>query len=261
MRAGGRTTRRTSRRAVLGGAAGGLALTAAGCDPFRSPTSPASTTAGDDVHGPIDFPEGPLDPATLLPYGSRYRTEDGEVRTLERVEGPVLDARGTVALADPGFIRYEEVVPLASFTGPVRSELGLLSFPARTVDAGTVPASRRGATVAFGEVAAVDRWEAARGATGDWLGVGVDAATGALYDVSAKPALDRWEQAQWVPLFEEVIRSGFAEVRLDGRTVAVMFDCGVGDGWYPAYLGRDRSGAVSAVALDLELRHRLTRLP
>ena len=255
MRAGGRTTR----RALLGATAGGLVLTAAACDPFHGPRSTVATAA-EPGHGPIDFPEGPVDTATLLPYGSRYRTEDGAMSTLERVEGPVLDARGTVALADPGFIGYEEVVPLASFTGPLRSELGLFSFPSRTVEAGTVPASRRGSSVAFGDVAAVERWDAARGATGAWLGVGVDAGTGALYDVSAKPALDRWEQAVWDPLFEEAMRTGSAKVRVGGRTVAVMFDCGVGDGWYPAYLGRDASGTVTAVALDLELRHRLTRL-
>lgn len=257
MRAGGR---RATRRSVLGTAAGAVALSVTGCGPFGGAKAPAVTASPDELHGPVDFPEGPLDTATLLPYGTRYRSEQGGPFTLERVEGPVLEARGDVALADPGFIRYEEVVPLASFSGPLRCELGLFSFPSATVDAGTVPASHRAGTVAFGDVAAADRWEAARGSTGSWLGVGVDAATGALYDVAAKPQLDAWEMGQWNPLFDEVIRTGYAAVHLDGRVVAVMFDCGVGDGWYPAYLGRDPRGEVVALALDLELHHRMTRV-
>lgn len=256
MRAGGR---RATRRGVLGMAAGGVALSVSACG-LGSARAPAADSSTDAVHRPVDFPEGPLDTAALLPYGTRYRTEQGGLTALERVEGPDLEVRGQVALADPAYFRYEEVVPLASFSGPLRCELGLFSFPSVTTDAGTVPANRRAATVAFGDVAATDRWEAARGSTGDWLGVGVDAGTGALYDVATKPQVDEWEVEQWNPLFDEVIRTGFAAVRLDGRVVAVMFDCGVGDGWYPAYLGRDTGGQVVAVALDLELRHRMTRV-
>ncbi|WP_392544755.1 DUF4241 domain-containing protein [Oryzobacter telluris] len=248
---------RAPRRLVVGALLGGLAAAVSGCERPTHLTTPTSGSAGTN---PVEFPEGPLDTASLLPYGGRYRTEDGRAVTLDRVAGPPLDASGEVAFADPGFFRYEEVAAVASFTGPVACELGMFAFPATTVDGRDVAAHRRAATVAFGDVAAVERWEDARDATGERLGFGADAGTGALYDVGSKKALDTLAEDVIGPLFREVIRVGFAAVVVDGRTAAVMFDCGVGDGWYPAYLGHDPQGSVVAVAADLELHHHLTRL-
>lgn len=248
---------RAPRRLVVGAVLGGLAVAATGCE---RPTPLTAPTSGPPPPGPVHFPEGPLDTATLLPYGGRYRTEDGRVVSLDRVAGPSLDAGGEVAFADPGFLRHEDATALASFTGPVPCELGMFAFPATTVDGREVAARRAAATVAFGDVAAVGRWDDARDPAGERLGFGVDGGTGALYDVASKAALDRLGEDVIGPLFEEALRVGFATVEVDGRTAAVMFDCGMGDGWYPAYLGRDRAGRVVALAADLELHHHLTRL-
>lgn len=254
MHAGGRTT---TRRGALGVAVGALGAAVGGCSAPSSPGSPSAPPG----RGPVPFPTGPLDTSTLLPYGTRYLTDTGAVITLDRVAGPALDATGDVAFADPGFIRFVDVATVAALSGEVACELGLFAFPETVVDGRTVAANRRAATVAFGDVAAVAQWDAARTPAGTHLGFVVDAATGALYDVAAKPLLDEFGEERWTPLFEEVMATGSAAVRVDGRTAAVMFDCGVGDGWYPAYLGRDAGGRTVALAADLELHHRLSRAP
>ena len=43
--------------------------------------------------------------------------------------------------------------------------------------------------------------------------------------------------------------------------LAVVFDCGMGDGWYPVLVGKDQAGEASAVLLDLELIHHTTPIP
>jgi hypothetical protein len=226
----------------------------AGCDTTGARRDETALPAPDPTIGP--FPTGPVDTSTLLPYGTRYSLDSGEVATLTRVAGPVLEARGEVAFCDPGFFRYEQVWAVASFTGSVACELGVVEFPA----VGDGRPVRRVATVAFGDVVAVDRWDDVVGPTGERHGFGVDAGTGALYDVAAKPALDGLEEDRIGPLFMRVMDDCVAVVEVDGRTAAVMFDCGVGDGWYPVYAGHDAGGRVVAVATDLELHHHLARL-
>jgi hypothetical protein len=233
---------------------------AAGCErPGRATSSsPAGPAAS---RGVAQFPTGPLATADLLPYGTTYRTEDGVDVVLERVDGPPLDARGAVAFADPGAFGFEPASPVATFEGPVPCELGMLALPpgpGSTPGPGVPP--RRAATAAFGRVADVVRWDDARDGFGRRLGFTADAGTGALYDVGSEPALEALGEDVIGPLFEQVIAVGSAAVPVEGRTAAVMFDCGMGDGSYPAYVGQDARAWVVAVAVDLELHHRLTRV-
>lgn len=239
-----RRTHRPTRRAVGLGALTVLTSGLIAC------TRPGSTPP---VAPPEPFPTGRVDTATLLPYGARYDDGRGGSTTLERVGGPALQPTGPVAFSDPGAFAAYPAVPVATFTETLPCEVGVLAFPSLTT--GQDPA-RRAATVAFGDVPAVRHWEQAEEDT--WFGV--DAGTGALYDVAAKPRLDDLPDAEVTRLFDTVIAEQVGVLALDGRAVAVAFDCGMGDGSYPVYRGFDADGHVAAVAADLELHHHLRRI-
>lgn len=225
----------------------------AGCE--RPGDAPASRSGGTSPMSSMSpFPIGPLATADLLPYGRRYRADTGAVVVLERLAGPTLESSGALAFADPAFLRFFDEVPAARLTGRVACELGVFRFPRPDGSSGR---SVSPATFAVGDVGAVERWEDALDAAGDRLAFNADAGTGIVFAVEAKAGLDRLEEDEVGPLFTRTHREGSVPVVLGGRTLGVMFGCGMGDGWYPLYLGHDAAGAVVAVAADLELHHRL----
>ena len=47
----------------------------------------------------------------------------------------------------------------------------------------------------------------------------------------------------------------FGRIARERLRRGVAFDCGVGDGAYPVYVGHDAAGQAVALAADLELLH------
>ncbi len=205
MRAGGRTTRRMSRRAVLRRGRGWSRADRRRV-PTRSavPRRPRRPPPAIDVHGPIDVPRGvrwtrpPSFPTARSTAPRTGRSTPWSGSRAPVLATPAAPSRSPTR-ASSGTRRSS---PLASFSGPVATvELRAVLVP--------LPHRRRSHRP--GEPSGRDRGVrrgdggrplgaplAARRATGS--AVGVDAGTGALYDVSAKPALDRWEPTDWNPL-------------------------------------------------------------
>jgi hypothetical protein len=221
----------------------------------------ASGVGGDPpLPDPVDmgpFPSGSLTTAELLPYGATYEFEDGRRHVLQRREcTPVRLATGAVSFGDPAFLRYEEPVHVAVLpAGTHALEVGFFDFP-RPGEPGE--RIQRAAVMAVGATARVRRWRPAE-VGGRPFFFGVDAGTGLVYDSGAFDALVVHIEAD-DSLFETVMRDLVAPLAVGGAVAATAFDCGMGDGGYPVYVGRDASGRAVAVAADLELHHHAKRV-
>ncbi|MEZ5096037.1 MAG: hypothetical protein R2731_07855 [Nocardioides sp.] len=80
---------------------------------------------------------------------------------------------------------------------------------------------------------------------------------GPRYDVGALASLEGRTEP-WEPLVDRVLAEIAVPLVVDGRTAAVVFDCGLGDGAYQVYAGQDSRGRTVAVLADLEIHHQGT---
>ena len=204
------------------------------------------------------FPRGPLTSAQLLPFGATFEFETGRRHVLERMESPsVVLSKGSVSFSDPAFLRYETprvVATLRPGEHPVL--VGVFSFPAPGKPGERL---RRAAVMALGDTTKVKRWRPIR-IDGQPFFFGVDAGTGLVYDSAAYDTLVSTIEASDDEVFQTVIDEVVAPIRVPEEIAGLAFDCGMGDGAYPVYLGTDASGEPVAVAADLELHHHAKRV-
>ena len=169
---------------------------------------------------------------------------------LEALRGPTVTlTRAGVAVTDPW---WPENLPSAAhcqlpFDGTVT--LGVIRLP-------QVPGPLACSAV-IGRLGQVLDWQPLV-VDGEQAQLDVDSALGAFYDIADTDVLE--------PLFRddeymfEVQQRAFAEkvvaIEVEDRVVAVVFECGMGDGSYPVYVGYDVDSVAVAVLVDLELLHR-----
>ena len=106
-------------------------------------------------------------------------------------------------------------------------------------------------------------WDRLEAETGGSV-LGVDAGTGCIYDASNRDVLEvlQADDERLDAVFVEVHSSRFATVDDSSGTPAlVLFECGMGDGAYPVWIGRDPGATIVAILIDLELlSHASSRL-
>ncbi|GII56930.1 hypothetical protein Pth03_53190 [Planotetraspora thailandica] len=92
---------------------------------------------------------------------------------------------------------------------------------------------------------------------GEFFGFGVDSGQGRFLDVTALPLLRRFQddaRDEWEGVRDDVMRDGWAEVTdAESGLNVILFDCGMGDGAYPTWIGRSADGEVVCFISDLEL--------
>lgn len=98
-----------------------------------------------------------------------------------------------------------------------------------------------------------------------FFGFAVDSGQGCYLDLSTLPFLQRLQrdESELDAARDRVMQDCRAEL-MDPQTGAniVLFDCGMGDGSYPTWIGRSASGEIACFATDLELlSHSSGRLP
>ncbi|MEU8250032.1 DUF4241 domain-containing protein [Nonomuraea sp. NPDC048916] len=87
----------------------------------------------------------------------------------------------------------------------------------------------------------------------------VDSGQGCFLDVTALPLLHRLRNGSRTELEaarEDVLRYGWAEITDSNATSelnVILFDCGMGDGVYPTWIGRSARGEAVCFVSDLEL--------
>jgi len=190
-------------------------------------------------------------PGEMLPYGATYTWPDGRSSVLARVVGPTLElTSGEVALGDPASLRGARIVERI-LPGPQPTEAGVL-------ESGATGDRRRVVVVALGDTASVVSWSPFNEVSGRLAMLRVGSSAGVVYDAGALRAV---KAAVAGGLLESVAAGGLVAVEGSGRVLAVAFDCGTGEGPYPALLGYDALGRAVALALDLGLPHGATTAP
>ena len=248
---------RAARRAVVVGL---VATALAGCRFDRSSptagrtTQPTNPLTQDSV---FPHPDRALATRELLPYGATYSFDQGSKRvntTLERLRGPLVDLpTGRVGVTDPGYLPPGETPPTVGLApGTYPTELAVLGFH----DQGTT--TYRGCVAVLGDPGQGLVWRTLRDDVGEVVYLGVDDGMGCLFHAADLAALTDAVEP-YDALVARILDSPLAGIRIDGRTAAVVFDCGMGDGGYPTYVGYDHGGEAVAVAVDLELHHRGVR--
>lgn len=96
-----------------------------------------------------------------------------------------------------------------------------------------------------------------------FFGFAVDSGQGCFLDHATLPYLRKLQSNELDAARDRVMENCHAEV-IDTRTGAniVLFDCGMGDGFYPTWIGLAAGGEIACFATDLELlSHSSGRLP
>ncbi|MGN9789141.1 DUF4241 domain-containing protein [Nonomuraea sp. ZG12] len=89
-----------------------------------------------------------------------------------------------------------------------------------------------------------------------FFGFSVDSGQGCYLDLAAMEFLKRTQEdyAKLDGARDLVMRNCFAElVDPDSGLNVILFDCGMGDGFYPTWIGRTSNGQIACFATDLEL--------
>lgn len=205
----------------------------------------------------------------LFSHGARHRWADGDDSKLDVVRTPdVVLPTGRLVVCDPGYTAYGSRLHKKYLAATVNP--GAYPVQVAVVDTVSERAAlppRRPVTAArvFISHAEVASWEPAwplkePAADGNVVGgFGVDAGMGCFMDESIAPFLDNYQTgegggARGRALGEQVIKNGWTVIADDesGANV-VIFDCGMGDGSYPVWLGKAADGSLAQVAADLEL--------
>jgi hypothetical protein len=98
---------------------------------------------------------------------------------------------------------------------------------------------------------------------GRFHGFAVDSGTGAFVDASAvaalgqlgEPGQEMGQEPELAEVIPELLEKGTVNLVVDQATDlnVVMFDCGMGDGTYPVWIGRTAAGDAACFVADLEL--------
>ena len=159
-----------------------------------------------------------------------------------------------VSFSDPAFLRYETPRVLATLSpGSHPVEVGVFEFPKPDKPGELI---RRAAVMSLGDTSSVRQWRPIR-VEGRPFFFGVDAGTGLAYDSAAYDDLVTTIEASDEEVFQTVIDDVVAPIRAPVEVAGIAFDCGMGDGGYPVYVGADASGrARPGAGRDRRLRVR-----
>lgn len=96
---------------------------------------------------------------------------------------------------------------------------------------------------------------------GEYFGINVDYGTGCFLDVASFPFFERLQEdfERLMQIVEQVIDDEWVLVEdPDSGANVVFFDCGMGAGTYPTWVGRTAGGEVRCFVTELELLRGLT---
>jgi Protein of unknown function (DUF4241) len=201
----------------------------------------------------------------MFQNGVRYRLGDGTEAVVEVQDAGTLNlTTGRVTACDPfwGGQVERQVAPFTVTVPPGRYPVsvslarGLLDGPDPVLLLGAaVRLTIREEPVAAWEVALRPGQDPARLRQDQIYTMGVDSGHGSLLDASAVGALAALDEpgSELETLFEQVWSTEWANRVVDqasGLNV-VVFHCGLGDGGYATWIGRNAAGAPACFVVDL----------
>lgn len=207
--------------------------------------------------------------AGLFRDGVRHRWEDGRISRLDvmRVDDLLVPSGRLVARDPASWVSddAEEVEPFTLVVQPGRWRVSLSVVHWDDSPDPLVPPPLRAPTAVkmeFGD-ADVHRWElglrsgeAAPADDADALpGFGADTGMGCLLDASDLGFLRRLQRED-LPKLEMILDAVDEAQTIEDPELTgglLVFACGMGDGVYPTWIGRDVSGDPVSVVVDLEL--------
>ena len=167
---------------------------------------------------------------------------------------------GRLIAADPSWLPSWQRLGIAPFTTTVPAgaypvTLALVRWHTDEMSAGALVAAAKltidDAPVAAWELALRPGQDSATLADDEFFGVGVDVATVCLFDAAALDVVarkaDEAPQAFEVPRADQVVEVSGSESRAN----PIAFESGLGDGHYPAWIGRTTGGKVACFVVDM----------
>ncbi|RFU40452.1 DUF4241 domain-containing protein [Actinomadura logoneensis] len=202
----------------------------------------------------------------MFQAGTRLRWKDGSQSTIDvRTVGELLLPSGRLIAQDPDVAEHEE--PFSAPLPPGKYVVSLSISHWETSPNPGLPSPLRlvnAARIEIGDMPPVS-WEMALRGNEDltdldedgFFGFGVDSGCGAFFDVGALPYLKQMQPDDDSPLVKALDRldeaGGLVVPTGDERLNIIVFQCGMGDGAYPTWIGRSENGDMVCLISDLEL--------
>jgi Protein of unknown function (DUF4241) len=209
----------------------------------------------------------PPDVGVMFQHGIRYDWANGTHSVIDVQAAGVLKLpTGRLIAQDPGWGTHPAVEPFTVGVEPGHYPVTLsishwdqsptsgIPSPMRLVNA--VKLTVRDEPAVFWDLALQPGQELASLADGQFFGFGVDSGTGCFMDASARDQLDRLvtDQDLWKEATGDIGARGFSDISTDDPDLnIIVFECGMGDGSYPTWIGRATGGATVCFVADLEL--------
>lgn len=210
------------------------------------------------------------DVGALFAHGARHAWENGTTSRLDVVDvGKLAFPSGRVVVRDPGRWVADEAEDAEPLTALVTPGLWRVSISVVHWDESPdprVPAPLRKVTALKADSGAerVQRWElglrpgqTAPDSDAESLpGFSVDGGLGCLVDATGLKFLRQlWQHDRDLEEAPDGVDGREAEIITAPDLLAgmVIFECGMGDGVYPVWLGRSATGDVVSILVDLEL--------
>jgi hypothetical protein len=213
----------------------------------------------------------PVDPSVsgLFVEGARHRWESGSVSRLDLVPvGELNLPTGRVVPRDVyewvDDTSAEDALALTLPVGSYPVTIAVVHWDQPSDPATPAPVRRvtgvklqlTGQDVVSWELGRTSEQETATVTETEFPGFYVDGGFGALFDVAGLPFAGGLQDD--LNELEAITERAYDEGALilqagDSGAGILIFACGMGDGLYPTWVGRDSSGKVSCLVLDLEL--------
>ena len=203
--------------------------------------------------------------------GARYRWPDGREPEIEVVDGGMLYLpTGRLVVCDPfwGSEIERQCAPFLVVVEPGRYPVSVSRLRWDQSNHPRIPAPiRRGAAakIAIRDEPVV-KWEMALRPgqdpgelkPGEIFGFGVDAGTGGFFDAAAVAAMGTFvepDSPEYPRILHDLWENTVLNISLDKESGlnAVLFNCGMGDGLYPTWIGHTAAGEPACFVADLEL--------
>lgn len=203
--------------------------------------------------------------------GTRYRWRDGPEAVIGVADGGLLHlATGQLVACDPfwGLEIERQCPPFSVTVAPGRYPVTISTVRwDQTLQPGVPPRAPGGAAAKLiirdeppvtWELALRPGEDPATLEPGEFFGFGVDAGKGCFLDASAVAAMSRFtvtDAPENLELFRNLKERAVYNLVVDREQGlnAVLFNCGMGDGTYPTWIGRTAAGDAACFIADLEL--------
>jgi len=193
-------------------------------------------------------PPRPLRPRNvteMVTDGARFRTQDGQVLTVQRVPvGTIRLPSGSLVVADPGWLDTD-ATPLAVTVPPGAYPVDVFQVTENGSTARTVACrvAVTGAPVASWQLALLEGDHELAMGDGEYYGNPIDTATLALVDHTGVTAYSRDD-------IDAVMGSGSVYHTMSAKNTDLIIVSGWSDGAFPVWLGRTTDGALSCFVVD-----------